>query len=398
MIHSIALLGSTGSIGTQTIEVARHLGIRVSALAAGSNFQRMEEQVRALRPSFCAMGDLSAARELRARIRDTGVKVFAGVEGICDMIGELSCDLLLNATVGGVGLLPTLATVERGIPLALANKESLVCGGELVNERLREKGGILLPVDSEHSAIFQCLQGGSKREVKKLLLTASGGPFFGRKKDSVAHLTAKEALRHPTWSMGAKITVDSATMMNKGFEVIEAMHLFRVPAEKIEVLVHRESVVHSLVEFRDGCILAELSTPDMRECIQYALTYPERRPSLTAELDLAEVGCLHFARPDGETFPLLPLARKAAAAGGTVPAAMNAANEAAVAAFLGEKIDFGRLCEVVCEVTGRFLKRTAADKAGGRAGVRAVPSLSDILDAQNEATALASELLAKKGA
>ena len=385
MVQSIALLGSTGSIGRQTLEVAKHLGLRVVALAAGRNVEAIEEQARAVRPEFVAMGNEAAAAELRLRLHDTGVKVFAGVDGICEMIGQLSCDMLLNAIVGGVGLRPTLATVERGIPLALANKESLVCGGELVMARLREKGGLLLPVDSEHSAIFQSLLAGNRKELRRILLTASGGPFFGRKKEELAHLTAAEALRHPTWSMGAKITVDSASMMNKGFEAIEAAHLFGVPVSQIEVLVQRESIVHSLVEFCDGSVIAQMSRPDMRECIQYALTYPRRAPGLTPPLDLAAIGCLHFAEPDYGVFPLLPLAYRASEAGGVVPAAMNAANDLAVAAFLEGKLDFGGLCETVQSVTENYIGRPTE--------ATAPLTLEAILAATEEATSLATEMI-----
>lgn len=350
MVASLVILGSTGSIGRQTLDVAAFLGVRVSALAAGTNDREMEAQVRRFAPKYCAMGDEAAAARLKLRISDLSIPVFAGEEGICEMLTRLSgedADLVLNAIVGMAGLRPTVTALSCGFPLALANKESLVCGGELVMALAAEKKCSILPVDSEHSAIFQALHAGKKSELRRILLTASGGPFFGKTKAALAGMSAAEALAHPTWKMGAKITVDSATMMNKGFEVIEAVHLFGVSPEQIEVVVHRESIIHSMVEYADRSVLAQMANPDMRDCIQYALTYPDRLESEVEPLDLPTVGKLTFFAPDGENFPLLPLAYKAIRRGGVVPSVMNGANEAAVAAFLQGKISYGRISELV---------------------------------------------------
>lgn len=382
-VSSLVLLGSTGSIGRQSLDVARHLGLPVIALAAGRQVEAMEAQAREFRPLYCAMADPAAAAELRARLADLPIKVYAGTVGICALLEELWAKkyrpLVLNAIVGMAGLRPTVTTVRCGFPLALANKESLVCGGTLVMELAKEKKVPILPVDSEHSAIFQSLHAGKREEVRRILLTASGGPFFGRKKEELHAMTAAEALAHPTWSMGAKITVDSATMMNKGFEVIEAVHLFGVRPEQIQVVVHRESVVHSMVEYLDRSVIAQMASPDMRDCIQYAITYPRRLPSEVKPLDFAALGKLTFFEPDGEAFPLLPLAYDAISRGGVVPSCMNGANEAAVAAFLGGKIPFGRISEIVQAVTA------AAPTVEN-------PSLDEILSCGEEAMAKAAEL------
>lgn len=343
-MKTISLIGSTGSIGVQTLQVAEERGYAVAALAAGHNAGKLEEQILRFRPRVAALYDELAGRALAEKLAPVcDTKILWGEEGVCRAAQEESADLVLNAAVGIAGLRPTVAAIRAGKTLALANKESLVCAGELVNALCREHGTKLIPVDSEHSAIFQCLQGSREGEVERILLTASGGPFFGKKAAEIAEMGPKEALKHPSWSMGAKITVDSATMMNKGFEMIEAMHLFHVRPEQIQVVVHRESIIHSLVEFRDGSVLAQLSPPDMRLPIQYAVDYPERKDSRRARLDLFSVGKLSFYPPDDETFPAMDLCREVMARGGNLGAAVNGANEAAVAAFLRGEIPFGQI-------------------------------------------------------
>lgn len=349
----VAVLGSSGSVGTQALDVCEKLGVRVDALSGGKNDRLLEEQIRRFRPRFCAMADADAARALRARVRDTDTKIFEGEEGIIALIGETDAKTAVNSILGLAGLAPTLAAAERGMRIATANKESIVAAGEIVNAVIRENGAELIPVDSEHSAIFQCLHCGTHGEVKRILLTASGGPFFGYTKEQLERVTLDDALRHPTWKMGAKITVDSATLMNKGLEVIEAVRLFGVSPSQITVVVHRESIIHSAVEYIDNAVIAELSHPDMRECVQYALTYPNRVPAVIEPLDLFSVGALTFKRPDAEAFPLLGLAFRAIETGGLVPAVLSAANEAAVSLFLDGKIRFAEIAAVVeCAMDG----------------------------------------------
>ena len=343
-MKTISLIGSTGSIGVQTLQVAGERGYAVAALAAGHNAGKLEEQILRFRPRVAALYDEAAGRALAQKLAPVcDTKILWGEEGVCRAAQEESAELVLNAAVGIAGLRPTVAAIRAGKTLALANKESLVCAGELVNALCREHGTKLIPVDSEHSAIFQCLQGSRAGEVERILLTASGGPFFGKKAAEIAEMGPKDALKHPSWSMGAKITVDSATMMNKGFEMIEAMHLFHVRPEQLQVVVHRESIVHSLVEFRDGSVLAQLSPPDMRLPIQYAVDYPERKDSRRARLDLFSVGKLSFYPPDDETFPAMDLCREVMARGWNLGASGNGANEAAVAAFLRGEIPFGQI-------------------------------------------------------
>lgn len=344
---SVAVLGSSGSVGTQALDVCEKLGLRVDALTGGRNDQLLEEQIRRFRPRFCAMADADAARALRTRVRDTDTKIFEGEEGILSLIGETDAKTAVNSILGLAGLAPTLAAARRGMRIATANKESIVAAGDLVNAAIRENGAELIPVDSEHSAIFQCLHCGTHGEVKRILLTASGGPFFGYTKEQLERVTRADALRHPTWKMGAKITVDSATLMNKGLEVIEAVRLFGVSPSQITVVVHRESIIHSAVEYIDNAVIAELSHPDMRECVQYALTYPHRVPAVIEPLDLLKVGTLTFKRPDTEAFPLLALAFRAIETGGLMPAVLSAANEAAVSLFLADKIRFAEIAAVV---------------------------------------------------
>ena len=345
-MRKLSLLGSTGSIGTQALQVVQNLREQgekweVAALAARSSVNRLEEQARKFHPEVVAVFDEGAALSLRQSLRDTDIQVLSGMEGLCEAAAWPGADLTLNAVVGMVGLQPTLAALQAGKALALANKETLVAGGAIVMEAARKRNLPILPVDSEHSAIFQCLQGCPERgALKKLVLTASGGPFFGRSRQELAGVTREQALRHPNWDMGAKITIDSATMMNKGLEVMEASWLFDLPEHRIEVVVHRESVIHSMVEYQDNAVVAQLGVPDMAVPIQYALTYPRRMPSPAGELDLCALGKLTFYPPDREAFPCLELCREALRRSGLVPAAANGANEQAVALFLEGKIGF----------------------------------------------------------
>ena len=337
----ISLLGSTGSIGRQSLEVIQACGMKVGALTANSNVERMEEQARQCLPKLAVMMDKKAAADLKVRLADTPVRVAAGMEGLLEAAELPQADTVITAVVGMVGLRPTMAAIREGKRIALANKETLVCAGQLVMEEARDYGAQIVPVDSEHSALFQSLQGCKDRgEVKRLILTCSGGPFFGKTRQELQGMTRKEALQHPNWSMGAKITVDSATLMNKGLEFMEAMHLYQMPPEKISIVIHRESIIHSLVEYCDNAVIAQLGAPDMRLPIQYALTWPERVAGPADPLDLCSCGPLTFAQPDTDTFQCLALALEAAKTGGTAGAILNGANEAAVALFLEGKIGF----------------------------------------------------------
>ena len=342
----LTLLGSTGSIGTQTLDVARLHGYTVDCLTAYKNAAKMEEQIREFSPSLAVMADEDAANDLRIRVADTNTRVLGGREAVCEAAGKPT-DIVLNAVVGIAGLLPTLACLNAGNRLALANKETLVAGGELVMKTAAEKGIRILPVDSEHSAIFQCLQGSHRNELKRILLTASGGPFFGKTREELKTVTPETALRHPNWNMGPKVTVDSSTLMNKGLEFIEAMWLFGVSPEQITVMIHRQSIVQSMVEFCDNAVIAQLGVPDMRIPIQYALTYPDRLPSPTRPLSLADCASLTFAEPDTDTFRCLPVCIDAAKRGGLKPCAANAANEVAVEAFLQGKIGWLSIPDLV---------------------------------------------------
>lgn len=371
------MLGSTGSIGRQTLEVAGGLGLKVAALTANRDVARMEEQCRGFHPSLAVMMDPAAAADLRVRLGDTSVRVAGGMEGLLEAAALPEADTVVTAVMGIVGLRPTLAAIRAGKRIALANKETLVCAGELVMGEADRWGAEIVPVDSEHSAIFQCLQGCRDRgEVKRLILTASGGPFFGKTAAEMEHVTVEDALNHPNWSMGAKITVDSATMMNKGLEFIEAMRLYRLPREKISIVIHRESIVHSLVEYCDNAILAQLGTADMRLPIQYALTWPGRTAGVAKPLDLLRCPPLTFAPPDYGSFPCLGLALKAAGTGGTATAILNGANEAAVGDFLTGRIGFMDIPRRV----ERALRTVAAVQD---------PTLEDILTADTAARAAA---------
>ena len=373
MTKTIALLGATGSIGRQTLEVVRELGISVAALTANTQADLLERQARQFMPRLAVLYDEKAAADLRQRLRGTGIEVMSGEEGLLAAATLTEADTVVTAVMGSVGLKPTLAAIEKGKRIALANKETLVCAGELVMDAAERYGAEIVPVDSEHSAVFQCLQGCRDRgELRRILLTCSGGPFYGRRFEELEHVTAADALRHPNWHMGAKITVDSATLMNKGLEIIEAMRLYRLSVEQVQAVRHRQSIVHSLVEFRDGALLAQLGTPDMKLPIRYALTYPRRAESPDAPLDLLTCGALTFDRPDEEAFPCLRLARQAAAAGGTACAILNGANEAAVGLFLAGEIGFNDIPRRV-------------ERAMERVPVQYKPSLADILEADGAA-------------
>lgn len=346
-MKNIVILGSTGSIGTQTIDVLDSIEAQVCAISVNTNIQRAEQQARALHPSLVAVYNEEKAKELKTKLADMDIRVVSGMDGLIEAATLPEADVVVTAVVGMVGLLPTMAAIEAGKAIALANKETLVCAGQIVMRAAREKGVPILPVDSEHSAIFQCLQGAAGNRINRILLTASGGPFFGMSREQMRHVTKEQALHHPNWSMGAKITIDSASMMNKGLELIEAMWLYDVEPDDIDIVVHRESIVHSAVEFEDGSVIAQMGNPDMRLPIQYALTYPERVPCKVPPLDLPRRHNLTFFAPDEEAFPTLGLARRAAAARGNLGAIMNGANEAAVELFLHDKIPFYRIPELV---------------------------------------------------
>jgi len=369
MSKTISILGSTGSIGRQTLDVAQQLHLRVAAITAHASVERMEEQIRQFHPDLAVLTDEAAARDLRARVADTDTTVVGGFEGLMEAATLPQADTVVTAVVGMVGLRPTLAAIGEKKRIALANKETLVCAGELVMDAAEQAGAEIVPVDSEHSAIFQCLQGcADRREIRRLILTCSGGPFYGMSYDEVGKMTKEDALRHPNWTMGPKITVDCATLMNKGLEVIEAMRLYRLPLSQVSVVIHRQSIVHSLVEYRDGAVLAQLGTPDMRLPIRYAMTYPNRGENPAEPLDLLSCPPLTFAQPDRTAFPCLRLAEEAAAQGGTACAVLNGANEEAVRLFLADRIGFHDIPRLVAQ-------------ARAEVAVVASPTLEDILEA-----------------
>jgi 1-deoxy-D-xylulose-5-phosphate reductoisomerase len=341
MISCISILGSTGSIGRQTLDIVDHLGIRVAALSAGSNVERMAQQCRKYRPLLAVMASEAGAQQLKSLISDLNIRVMWGEDGLIAAATIAEAECVITAVVGMVGLKPTLAAIRAGKRIGLANKETLVCAGELVMAEADQYGAEIVPVDSEHSAIFQCLMGMQrKEELKRIILTCSGGPFYGMTREELGKVTKADALRHPNWKMGAKITIDCATLMNKGLEVIEAMRLYRMPLEGVDVVIHRQSIVHSMVEFADGAVMAQMGSPDMRLPIQLAMTYPQRVATPVAPLDLLTCGDLSFAAPDVEAFPCLSLARECAKKGGTACPVMNGANEEAVAMFLNDEISF----------------------------------------------------------
>ncbi len=375
MTENLCLLGSTGSIGTQTLSLVSKLGINVSAISAHSNIDLLERQALEFKPAHVCVVDENAAKLLKIALAPTSIKVLAGAEGLCEIASLPGCDTVLNSVVGIAGLSPTLAAIDAGKDIALANKETLVAAGRIVTERCREKGVKLLPVDSEHSAIFQCLQDPhSAKTLKRIFLTASGGPFFGYNRAQLAAVKKEDALKHPTWKMGRKITIDSATLMNKGLEVIEAMWLFGLGVEDIVVTVHRQSIVHSMVEFADNSVLAQLGLPDMRLPIQYALTYPERLPSPESPLNIAALGELTFADADEQTFACLGACKRAAETGGLAPCVANAANEAAVALFLDDRISFldiGAVVGAAVDSAPKATDYTLADVLAADADTRA---------------------------
>ena len=373
MSKTISILGSTGSIGRQTLDVAEQMGLRVAALTAHASVERMEEQARQFRPRLAVLTDEAAAKDLAVRLADTDTKVIGSFDALMEAATIPDADTVVTAVVGMVGLKPTLAAIKEKKRIALANKETLVCAGELVMDAADAAGAEIVPVDSEHSAIFQCVQGcAGRREIKRLILTCSGGPFYGMTYDEVGKMTKADALKHPNWKMGPKITVDCATLMNKGLEVIEAMRLYRLPLEQVDVVIHRQSIVHSLVEYRDGAVLAQLGTPGMRLPIRYAMTYPERGVNPAEPLDLLTCPPLTFAAPDRDAFPCLRLAEEAATEGGTACAVLNGANEEAVRLFLVDKIGFHDIPRLVA-------------KARAEVPVVQSPSLEEILEADRAA-------------
>ncbi len=374
-IGTISILGSTGSIGRQTLSVAEHLGVQVCALTANGNVDRIEEQARKFQPKLCVMMDPEAADELKKRLSGTGIAVRSGMDGLIEAASMDEAETVITAVMGMVGLRPTLAAIQAKKRIGLANKETLVCAGELVMAAAEQYGAEIVPVDSEHSAIFQCLMGCRDRsEIHRLILTASGGPFYGKTFAELESIKKEDAFKHPTWTMGQKITIDSATMMNKGLEVIEAMRLYHLPLSQVDVVIHPGSIVHSLVEFCDGAIMAQLGVPDMRIPIQLALTYPNRLPSPAKPLDLLSCGPLNFLPPDQENFPCLKYAKEAVTTGGTACAILNGANEAAVGMFLKDEIGFNDIPRKV---------RHALDTVP----VQQNPTLEDILEADRLARA-----------
>lgn len=372
MVKSLSILGCTGSIGRQSIAVAEHLGLPVAALTANRKIDLLEEQARRLRPKFVAVYDEQAAKDFKTKIADTDIRVGSGIEGLIEAATLPEADCVVTAVSGAVGLKPTLAAIDEKKRIALANKETLVCAGSIVMARAKEKGAEIVPVDSEHSAIFQCLMGRARGELRQILLTGSGGPFRGRARSELEDITPEQAVRHPNWHMGAKISVDSATMMNKGLEFIEAMHLFAVTPDDIHVVVHPQSVIHSMVELCDGTVIAQLGVPDMGLPIQLAMTYPERCPSMFERLDFARLGALTFEEPDLEKTPCLALAMEAARTGGTMACVMSAANEVAVHLFLDHKLGFNQIYD-------------AARAAVEAVGVVQNPDLETILAADSDA-------------
>ncbi|MCL2699750.1 MAG: 1-deoxy-D-xylulose-5-phosphate reductoisomerase [Defluviitaleaceae bacterium] len=364
MAQRISILGSTGSIGVQTLGVADNLGATVAALTAHSNIDLLEQQARKYRPEIVAVMDIPSAVELRKRLAGSGITVEQGIEGVIAAAAVSSADIVVNALVGGIGIRPTVAAIEAGKDIALANKETLVAAGEAITRLATERKVAIRPIDSEHSAIFQCLQGSHTADaVEKIYLTASGGPFRGKSREMLENVTPSDALKHPNWDMGAKITIDSATMMNKGLEVIEAKWLFGIDLDRISVLVHPQSIIHSMVEFRDGAVMAQLGEPDMRVPISYALTYPDRARTDFPRIDFLKSNSLTFEKPDLDAFPCLRLAYEAAKAGGCLPAVMNAANEAAVGLFLENKISFLRIPLLIEKAMGAYTLKDAPDIA-----------------------------------
>lgn len=381
-IKKIAILGSTGSVGKQSVEVALNIGARVELLTAHYNIDELERQARLLKPKFCVVTDEARAQELKLRMNDTDVAIYSGEHSAFELIGECDADVGVNAVSGFAGLYPALALAKSGKRIAMSNKEAIVVAHKFLLDELQKNDAELIPVDSEHSAIFQCLQGRGGNDIKKIILTSSGGPFRGRKRDELVEITADEALSHPTWKMGPKITIDSASLMNKGFEVIEAVRLFGVSPEQIQVVVHPQSIMHSAVEYIDNSVIAQMGAPDMRTCIQYAITYPQRKEPLAKPLDFASIGALTFENPDMDTFSLLSLAFYAIKEDGILPAVLNASDEVAVEAFLKGRIGFVDVFDVVSKAVREF--KNIKD-----------PSLDDIYNADKEARIRTREYISR---
>ena len=381
-MKNIVILGSTGSIGTNTLDIVAKFPdrFRVAGLTAGSNVDKLEEQIRTFKPEAVALSDPKAAEMLRARCKGQPVRILSGVEGLSEVARLPQADLVISAIVGGAGLVPTLAAIQAGKPVALANKEPMVMAGQLMQEEATKRDVKIFPVDSEHSAIFQSMEGHRREDIQRLILTASGGPLWDMPLEQMRHVQPQQALKHPNWKMGAKITIDSATLMNKGLEVVEARWLFDVPASQVDVIVHRESIIHSLVEYRDGSVIAQLGLPDMRTPIAYAMTYPERLPLSQPPMDLAAIGKFTFYRPDHDRFPCLGLGYEALKIGGTMPATLNAANEVAVAAYLDERIGFLDIAAVIRGTMDVHQRRDVA-------------TLDDALEADRWAREKAGELV-----
>lgn len=371
--QKLCILGSTGSIGTQALEVASHLDITVDAISANSNTKLLEQQIRKYSPRFCAVTNEEAAKDLKNAVADTNCTVLSGKDSSCEIIEKTAADTVLNSIIGFAGLEPTLCAIRAKKNLAIANKETLVAAGSIVMNEVKKNGIRLLPVDSEHCAIHQCIGKNDKSEISKLILTASGGPFFGKDRDFVAKALPEQALKHPNWSMGQKITIDSATLVNKGLELIEAMWLFDMPCNKIDIIVHRESIIHSMVQYRDNSVMAQLAVPDMRLCIQYALTGTAKKDGLTPELDFSKLAGLSFFPVDHEVFPGIMLAKKAVELGGISPCVFNSANEACVDLYLRKKIGFYDIYSLI------------SDALSGIATKSGTPSFADILDADKAA-------------
>lgn len=379
---TVAILGSTGSVGTQSVEVARHLGLKVDLLLASSSVDKLEKQARELNPRVCVMTDEKAADELKIRLSDTQVKVYSGEKSALSAIEESEASTAVDAVGGFAGLAPAMACARSGKRIAMSNKEAIIVAYGILKKAIDEGGAELVPVDSEHSAIFQCLDMHHKNPVKRIILTSSGGPFRGKSRELLKSISAKDALAHPTWKMGAKITVDSASLMNKGFEIIEAVRLFGVKPEQVKVVVHPQSIMHSAVEYIDNSVIAEMGAPDMRTCIQYALTYPERKVSLAKPLDFASIGSITFEEPDTDTFTLLPLAYYAIGEDGVIPAVLNASDEVAVSYFLRGEIGFTDIFDIV-ENTVRNFKNIKN------------PSLEEIINADKESRIIAAQAAEK---
>lgn len=384
MTKNIIILGATGSVGSQALDVARKRGYKIDIISAATDVDGMERAVREFSPRVAVMANEEAAKELSARCGEIDTKILFGEASLLEEIKCSKADVAVNAISGRAGLMPTLAIIDSGIRLALANKESLVIAGDIVMSRAREREVEILPVDSEHSAIFQSLAGNRSSDVSKLILTASGGPFYGKSREEVKFVSPDEVLSHPTWKMGKKITADSATLMNKGFEVIEACHLFNISEEKVDVVIHRESILHSAVEYIDRAIIGQMSVPDMRECVQYAVDYPERKTGVIEPLDLVKIGKLTFAEPDYSAFPLLSLAKKAARDGGAMGAVLEAADSRAVEAYFNGSICFGEIADIISDVYEKMIY------------AKDYHDLEKILIAHSEAILMTDEIIRKK--